>query len=346
MPKLGRYAPILDSVLFLYENRADALAGSKIGGTGFFVGLKSKRYPDHVAFIHAVTNWHVAVHGRPSCPVIRINKRDGGTEVVDLDPSEWFFIPGGPDIAVSPAIAVNFSLNKIVPLDVESMFLTSAQEHEHEVGPGEDAFMVGKFVDFDGGETNVPAVRFGHISIMDAKIPQSSGYKGRSIVVDMHSRTGFSGSPVFCYRTLGSHFLDQGKPGEFLTGGGHYLRLLGIHWGQFPEEWEIKKGAAESVVKNASLIRDSDTIQGLSGMTCVAPASDINRVLNLPELEAMRRKWEDDNIRAIKSHLRTAPKIEGASKTSAETEDNPNHLEDFTRLVDVAARKRPQGGRT
>src|SRR5258707_1186988 len=65
---------------------------------------------------------------------------------------------------------------------------------------GDDTFMIGLFLDHAGVTTNVPSARFGNISMLPnprATIRQSTGYDGVSYVVDMHSRTGFSGSPVF-----------------------------------------------------------------------------------------------------------------------------------------------------
>lgn len=176
-------------------------------------------------------------------------------------------------------------------IDIESYFLTPEKEKGQEIGAADDVFMVGRFVDYDGIETNVPALRFGHISIADAQIEQHSGYRGRSIVVDMHSRSGFSGSPVFVYRTIGSHFYDF-QPGRFLTGGGHFLSLLGMHWGQFPEAWELRTGAKRKTKKHSSLITGGQYVEGLSGMTCVIPAEHIREVLNLPELAAMREQVE------------------------------------------------------
>ena len=136
-------------------------------------------------------------------------------------------------------------------------------------------------------ETNQPAARFGHISMMDAKIEQATGYKGRSIVLDMHSRSGFSGSPVIVYRTLGSHFLEH-KPNSILTGAGHYIKILGIHYAQFPEEWELKQRAGNAPMTQAALKADSHYVQGLSGMTCVVPADDIRKLLHSAELTRMR----------------------------------------------------------
>ena len=41
-----------------------------------------------------------------------------------------------------------------------------------------------------------------------------------------------------------------------------------------------------------------------------------------------------------------AVKMDSAFAAPSESDANPNHLEDFKRLVDVAARKRPQGDQT
>jgi hypothetical protein len=345
MPKLGQYSVILDGVFFLYENKADALAGVKIGGSGFFINAPTPSQPSWRT-VHAVTNWHIAVCGKPSCPVIRVNKKSGGVRVIEFDPSEWIFKPSGPDVAISPPLDFLDEDYKMTALDVASFFMTEAVETAEEYGPGDDAFMVGRFIDFDGEETNVPAVRFGHVSMMKAKIEQETLFKGRSIVVDMHSRTGFSGSPVFVYRTLGSHFMPAAQPGQVLTGGGHNLRLLGIHWGQFPEDWPVKSKALPGAFFKQAY---EHSVSGFSGMTCVIPASQILEVFNLPEMIALR----DENAKGPKAMaaLKKAAKqpiAEGAVKPDAElasptNDSNPSHKEDFTHLVGEAARKRPQG---
>jgi hypothetical protein len=59
MPQLGQYKPIMDTVFFLYPTEEDARAGTKYGGTGFLVGVPSKRWPDEYYHIHGVSNWHV-----------------------------------------------------------------------------------------------------------------------------------------------------------------------------------------------------------------------------------------------------------------------------------------------
>jgi hypothetical protein len=298
MPQLGRYAPLLKSVFFLYPDVASAGVGLKAGGTGFLVGVPMKRVPGW-SHVHAVTNYHVVVFNEegPPNPVIRINRLSGKPEAFDLDPSEWIFQPNGPDVAVSPPLRLMDAVHDYKFFDAANWLITKEEETEKEISPGEDVFMIGRFVDYDGVETNVPATRFGHISMMDARIEQSTGYKGRSIVLDMHSRSGFSGSPVIVYRTLGSQFLSS-QPGQVLTGASHYISLIGIHYAQFLEPWEIKAKKKTTKVQVA-LDADEHYIEGLSGMSCVIPAAHIRDLItNNRELVAMREKIEADIIRS------------------------------------------------
>ena len=286
MPKLGHYSPLLQSVFFLYRTKEDAELGINFQGTGFLVAVPSIQWPDY-CHIHGITNWHVAIDYLPA-PCIRINTYQGKPEIFDFDPSEWIHQPDGYDVAISPPLKLDSKIHIFSPLDINSFFLTTAEEKADEIGPADDVFMIGRFTDYHGAEVNDPALRFGHISVMDAKIKQLTGYFGRSIMLDMNSRSGFSGSPVFIYRTLGSHFIEQALPGQFLAGGGHYIKLLGMHWGQFNEQWELKKKISESKTDKNSLVVDGKYIIGLSGMTCTIPASCIAEVLNLPETQDLR----------------------------------------------------------
>jgi hypothetical protein len=134
MPKLGQYKDILKTVVFLYENEDDALAGVNVGGTGFLVSIGSRRYPNEVRHTHVVTNWHVAVSGAPSCPVVRINAKSGKPKTIDYDPSQWVFVPGGPDVAVSPPIEWLDDVYDAIPFDGRSWLLTSEEEIKQEIG--------------------------------------------------------------------------------------------------------------------------------------------------------------------------------------------------------------------
>ncbi len=284
LPDLGEYRRLLDSVFFLYPSVEAANAGEGFGGTGFLVAVPLKSRPD-VYVKYAVTNYHVAVeHGNS---VIRINRKDGGFDTFESGPEEWEFIPGGPDVAAIP-----FNLP---PNEYQVRFLTPdlLPKEEDKIGAGEDLFMIGRFIDYQGSETNQPALRFGNISIMTANIRvASTNYLGPSIVADMHNRTGFSGSPVFAYRTTGGQFLKAGdNMAEWELPAGHMMRLIGILWGQFPEAWEIK-GKPARPDSQAAQVTDGAYVAGLSGMCCIAPGEAILEVLNLPDLVAKRNELE------------------------------------------------------
>ena len=110
-------------------------------------------------------------------------------------------------------------------MNYESWFLTDKDIEDAEINAGEDVFMLGRFIDYDGVEANVPSMRFGNLSMMEAHVPQPtpSGFSGASYVVDMHSRTGYSGSPVYIYRTIGSLFAGKGHNGPHDETFGYFV---------------------------------------------------------------------------------------------------------------------------
>jgi len=337
MPFLGQYQPLLKSVFFLYPSKKDAENGKQFGGTGFVVGIPSERWGFAHTFYYGVTNYHVAVRpesGKPS-PVIRFNGPSGIADIKELDEVDWEFKPGGHDVAVVP-----LELDRKV-CDAESIgpssIFTRGGIDKAKISAGDDIFMIGRFLDYDGKETNQPAMRFGNISILSADIRMDHPLTGHSIVLDMHSRAGFSGSPVFVYRTAGSVFKPAGVPIDAWMHG-HMLELLGIHWGQFPDRHEIsaKKTKGKQPSRLASEITEGFYVKGLSGMTCAAPVSAIWEVLDMPKLKRLREKKDDD----LADEMQDRPISESSSPPA--TDENPNHREDFMRLVNVAARKREQ----
>jgi len=296
MPKLGEYEWLLDTAFFLYPTVDDAKRGTKAGGTGFLIAIPSERWPDDYHHVYGVTNWHVV---ESDSRVIRINRKSAAPAAFERTPSDWHFVPGphGYDVAVTP-LALSPDEHRVAALG-PTFFLTDDDVVKHEINAGEDVFMLGRFVDYDGIEVNEPSLRFGNISIMRAPIEQPNGCQRTSFVLDMHSRTGYSGSPVFVYRTTGSIFA---KPNTIM-GGGHLLKLLGVHWGQFPERWEFADA------RDSSSITKGKYVTGFSGMTCVCPAVAIREVLELPELRRMRSQIESQRLAQLGVHLGSSPAV-------------------------------------
>ena len=180
----------------------------------------------------------------------------------------------------------------------------------------------------------------------------------------MHSRTGFSGSPVFVYRTFGSDLTlwDEsfdsievvfdhleiepnrfGRPnsvsGRISGSHGrikprHMFKFLGIHWGHFPEEWELKDGK-KLKESRTGLIVDGAYVKGLSGMTCVIPSWQIMEVLDMPKLKGPR----DAVFAAVKEERAGARLSRPVAESAKRPDENPNHREDFTALLNAAVRK-------
>ncbi len=332
---------VLYSTFYLYPSVKAAKAGDKFGGTGFFVAYPTG-IPEAPSLLYAVTNWHVAV--RDGCSVMRVNTLHGGPDIFDFDPADWEFPPGGPDMAVIPhlKLGVRESVHQIVALEL-GLLLTRLDVVNLEINPGEDIFMIGRFVDHDGAASNVASARFGNLSVMPQEMLQPTGGRFESFILDVHSRTGYSGSPVFVYRTFGSDLTtDVINPAELNILGSmtarpfdHFIKLLGLHWGQFPEQWEVKnkeKSRAEAVLEQG----DERYIEGMSGMTLAIPAWNIRTFLDMPKLRDERNEAINQILRARGD--RRGPVAE--SSGSPADDANPNHLVDFTRLVDVAARKK------
>ena len=299
---------VLNSPFYLYHTAADAKSGGRFGGTGFFVGVPIPDRPTS-SFMYAVTNWHVAV--RAGASVIRVNKVGGGVDIFEFDPSEWSFQPGGYDLAVIPINAAMKGTHDIVPLSTD-IFVDRTKITDWGIGAGEDVFMIGRFVDHDGAASNVPAARFGHISTMPQQIAQPTGARNlESFILDLHSRTGYSGSPVFVYRTYGADLTHA----ALVVGGAanHFIQLLGIHWGQFPEQWEIEAGT-KPAMQSVELSGDARYVKGMSGMTLAIPAWAIMEMLNMPKF----RQAREQALR--EGSARSAPVAESEPPTK---EDNP-----------------------
>lgn len=249
----------------------DALDGC---ATGFFISIPSTKYPWRYGY--CVTNAHAIADG---ITVIRVNGKNGSKPTAfDLDPSDWLKHPDGFDIAVTEnPIAINGDIHDVSIVD-STKIMTKELAKEINLGIGDDVFMMGRFINEEHNLTNSPAVRFGHISVMPSPLlHKGTGKVQPSYLLDMHSRSGFSGSPVFMYRTPYGDIDDAMRKGNTAPFGTH-LYFLGIHWGQYTDKQEIVIGNFKG------------QFDGLSGMTMIDPAENIVEMLYM-------KKFVDDRNR-------------------------------------------------
>lgn len=370
-------------VFFLYGRNPNSGKIEGPCGTGVLIGTagsgKRGMLP-YLRHVYAVTCWHVAHDAGAS--IIRINTRDGKSRYIPFEPHEWQFNPMGDDIA---AIDVTDKLDAADIFAILPTQLCSTQDFlkEYEFGVGEDGFMLGLFADQAGKEQNLVAARFGNVSLLasdDNPIEQPNHNERPTHIFDMHSRPGFSGSPVFVYRTPAGDIRDitygpREKPISLITSlssiksltqyydphalltaddirKNTFIRLLGIHVGEYHDLVEVKKvsTAAQSrgkqIKTQKQTIKEGDKLEIPNSMALVVPAWEIGKLLGLQTFEDQRRARDMRDEKKPKNVAKpTAAKpasLRSVKLAPSTTGDNPQHKEAFTRLVSVAAKKPKQ----
>jgi Trypsin-like peptidase domain len=251
---------ILECVVYIYPDVPTAQNGEAAGGTGFLVGtVVSEQFKKSLIFV--VTNRHVIDKGGR---VVRINTADGKLDTKEIEDNQWLRHPSGDDIAIAALPASGNYRANFLPFDLA---IKEEEITSQNVGPGDDVFIVGRFVNHDGKQQNRPSVRFGAIAQMPGEaIKFPDGSEQDSFLVEARSISGFSGSPVFLSR----------------SGGAMYrVRLLGIDHCHLSSSEPIKsKITGESV-------SDHWYVKNNTGMMGVVPAWRLSEMFAMPEVQKL-----------------------------------------------------------
>lgn len=343
MPRIRDSA--LETVFYLYPSRAAAEAGERVGGTGFFLGVSSDAVPGNW-FILAVSNKHVVQ--RAGASIMRVNTEDGGVDFLEFEPHEWIEHAGGDDLAVIPMPANRDHLR--VTFNPAKDLLTKEQVAELDIGPGDDVFMVGRFINHEGKTRNVPAARFGNISVMpQEKVPQPTGFMQESFLVEMRSQAGYSGSPVHVYRPPRVSMIWPQTNAKFpmFRDEAHGTWLLGVNWGYITDDWEITRKS--KTARPAAASPRAEYVQANTGMNGVVPAWKLLELIDDPRLRGARMAAENQ-VKTVQGTVRGGVAFSGSGGDQRETvpnpDENPDHREDFNRLVGAASKSKPKGDRT
>jgi len=161
------------------------------------------------------------------------------------------------------------------------------------IGPGDDVFVVGRFINSQGKVRNIPSVRFGNIAQMPHEpIEQKrvfGEFQQESFLVEARSISGFSGSPVFLILHAAS---SRQEPGFRLHTD--VFRLLGIQWG-YIQDWESVRDSTGKRVDTGLQVRLN------TGMMGVVPAWKLGDLFRSDPLMEHKRKTEEEYERI--SHL-------------------------------------------
>lgn len=281
---LARIAPqFLECVIYLYPSKSAAADGKNAGGSGFIVGVTSEKVAD-IFYLYAVTNKHVVENGQSR--TIRLNTKDGKVDIRETTLDDWT-ISLSDDLAVM-AFPLDESIHKhnFVP---DSFFLTPDLIERLKIGPGEEVFMVGRFINHEGRQCNTPSLRFGNIAMMPGEpVKRADGSLQESFIVDVRSVPGYSGSPAFVFIRP-----DDMRTRHIQHDGTTFRRLtwfLGVDWGHMPIWRDLVYKADKT-----TLHPDGLGINSNSGMAGIIPAWKLHNLLHESEL-MNKRKEQDEKL--------------------------------------------------
>ena len=217
---------------------------------------------------------------------IRFNLQDGGVDFLATDAGDWKSVPpevAAIDVAVLPwPVTENPASFRVVP--VVPNFVTDELIAKEGIGPGDDLFLSGLFVQHYGAQRNAPIVRMGNIAAMPGEPVQTNLGAMRAYLIESRSVGGLSGSPVFVEVDPLRSMVVEPFGGTVKSTSGHLRRLfflLGVMHGHWDGEYALGDGARPlSEVVNM-------------GIAIVVPAQSILQVLKLPDLVADRRAREE-----------------------------------------------------
>jgi hypothetical protein len=293
----------LNCSIYLYPTEEMARNGECHGGSGFLAAVRGYGEgwllpgtcpkPDF-HHCYAVTNKHVA----RKHPIVRLNRETANgesdaTSVIPIYADDWTESPRH-DIAIVP-IAFEPGL-KYLFVDT-TRFLTQQKSAMHDVGIGDEVFMVGRFINHEGRQRNNPSVRWGHIGMMPVDVvdPQDDLREPeKCFVIETHSISGYSGSPVFV-RPFSTPKLSPRYTESHATNTHVYVSvppsfespLTQMHEQMSAGPWLL------GIQKSYLHYTDKRGVVANTGMSCVVPSWHILDLLNSPKLTAQRRSEQE-----------------------------------------------------
>lgn len=275
MPRIPN--DFLELVFFLYPSKEAAKKGEAFGGSGFFTSIPSNT-DANLSHVYAVTNRHLIEDGHT---VIRINTNAGGRSYVETQKADWKF-DQDDDLCVIPVAIDEHHTYRALS---RSSYLDQTTIDLWNIGPGDDVFMIGRFINRDGAPQNSPSIRFGNISIMHKeKVKhQRLGHWQENISVEMRSIGGYSGSPVFVTVPPFSVRPDKNEISQESR-----IWLLGVDWGHVRTREPVMFKGSETHHPEGLYVEYN------TGMANVVPAWRLTKLLDIPQFSFGRDQWDQD----------------------------------------------------
>ncbi|HEY6763964.1 MAG TPA: hypothetical protein VI386_04270 [Candidatus Sulfotelmatobacter sp.] len=267
-----------DTVVYLYPDAESADRGERAGGSGCVVVIPIQTEPFIKGFMYVVTASHVVREGKASA--LRTNTRSGGVGIIYNTSTGWIHHPDGDDIAALP---VAFDYEKIKARGIsENWFITKERVEQYRIGPGDEAFIIGRFVSHEGKQQNLPAVRFGQLSMLPVEpIRTPRGLLQEAFLVECRSLPGYSGSPVFIApMPFNTAVREEIPPAMF----------LGIDMGHLTDRRPVLSKEGTRVQGKRVPVNEDWFVETNTGMSCVVPAWKVRELLYAEELVEFRKE--------------------------------------------------------
>jgi len=329
---------------FGYADDTPGKGGIDCIGTGFFL--------IHGGLVYLVTAKHLSFDLGSDPFLVRLNRHDGTSENLPVDNVIWFEHPDPTvDVAAVPIYIPNILSYDFRCMSTDVHFFKPGEMESSNVGVGNFTYTMGLFRLLSGEKRNLPICHFGTIAMLpgDERIPVidwTDPNEERRIfvegyLVESQSLDGLSGSPVFVRPEIGielGSLLQPASTNRIVGPAPKFnvcidtVKVLGL--------WQ---GAWDAPPDEVLAVQKGEDVRVSVGVGIVVPYQRIIEILDMPEAKNHRDK-------IISGRQPPAARTQSVAKLNSElrddSEENPQHLEDFRRLVDVAARKRPQGDQT
>jgi hypothetical protein len=200
--------------------------------------------------------------------------RKGEIDMIEVEEPSWMAHPDGDDVAIA---AIGLKDDHAFRFVGPENFLDFNLIQQHNIGPGDGVFVIGRFVHHDGRQRNQPTVRFGAIAQMPSeKIRFDDGSEQESFLVEARSIAGYSGSPVFVEVPR----WDSGA-GRTNTNWGYGPWLLGIDHCHLSANEPIREKPMGRIIKPDWYVKNN------TGMMGVVPAWKLAQMFEMPEVKAI-----------------------------------------------------------
>jgi hypothetical protein len=271
----GTIHPLNPDKTAMTDRGGSPLAVSVPLGTGFLVSYADHRHGTHHEFSYLVTAKHVLKDANGtflSRVSIRLNLKSGASGVgfirdIPVTDSQGFLVwlhseDEAEDVAILPLLPDDrkFEFNTIST----RTFLNDQAINSGALAEGDDLYFIGLMEQYYGINRNYPLVRRGSLALLTGEYIETPSGRQQIFVAELESWPGNSGSPVFLL------------PGGFdrMPAKGNNFKFLGMIVASFLNRFSVPLNAGQS----AGRLEGGDTAN--IGMTCIVPASVIEKILD------------------------------------------------------------------